>query len=279
MTGLRHIDLGDRVAASSSPDSEPPELIWVRIDDLRIDDTYQRPIMKRGWRQIEWIAENFNWASFSPVMVSRIDGGLFALIDGQHRAHAARLAGFHSIPALCVEVSQIEQAAAFARVNGNVTQVTQQAMFKAALAAGEAWAVDSERAVAEGGCTLMRYMKSSHERKPGEIFQIGLIRDMVRHGEAEAVTVGLAALRSSAIGDDRDVWSGAVVKPWLNAVASNVAYLKIDLVAALDVIDLMLLFDEATALSKIQRVSRPPLLRRSIVEALDDFRGKRRDAA
>lgn len=279
MSDLRRIDLLDRKAAPAPPDMTPPQLLWVEIAALRVDDTYQRPIMKRGWRQIEWIAENFNWASFQPVLVSRIEGGLFALIDGQHRAHAALLAGFDTIPALCVEVDQVQQAAAFARVNGNVTQITQQAMFKAALAAGEMWAVESDRAVSEAGCTLMRYMKSGAERKPGEVFQIGMVREMVRNGEAEAVTAGLDALRRSSAGSNPDVWTSQIVKPWLTAIASNVAYLRLDLADALDVIDLVTLYDDASERAKLQRVSRPPLLRRAIIEALDHYRGKRRDAA
>lgn len=279
MTALRRIDLQDRTPVDAPPDLAAPELIWVDIDALRVDDAYQRPVLRRGWKQIEWIAQNFNWASFQPVQVSRIGEGLFALIDGQHRAHAAKLAGFTSIPALCVEISQVEQAAAFARVNGNVTQVTQQAMFKAALAAGEEWAVESDRAVSEAGCVLMRYQKSSVERKPGEVFQIGLIREMVKNGEAEAITVGLRALRSCEAGDSRETWVGPVLKPWLQVIASNVAYLRLDLAKALDTFDLLSIYDEASQRAKMQRVSRPPLFRRALIDALDDFRGKRRDAA
>ena len=35
------------------------------------------------------IAEQFDWRLFAPVIVAPIEGGLFAVIDGQHRTHAA----------------------------------------------------------------------------------------------------------------------------------------------------------------------------------------------
>lgn len=66
-----------------------PEIGFVPIDKLVIDDTYQRSIEKRGWANISRIANDFDWSKFSPLMVARLDDGRFAIVDGQHRAHAA----------------------------------------------------------------------------------------------------------------------------------------------------------------------------------------------
>jgi hypothetical protein len=62
-----------------------PILDWLKIGALVVDPTYQRNIGRRGTINIKSIAENFDWSKFAPVIVAPLEGGKFAVVDGQHR--------------------------------------------------------------------------------------------------------------------------------------------------------------------------------------------------
>lgn len=99
---------------------EPFELEYVPIENLVFNDAYQRQIDNRGRRNIKKIVEGFQWGRFSPLIVAR-HGDDFAVIDGQHRSHAAALVGISHVPALVTEMTVQEQASAFSWINGSVT--------------------------------------------------------------------------------------------------------------------------------------------------------------
>lgn len=271
-TILRIVCVGDNPRLDQ-PDKKLPALTWIPIEKLRINDVYQRPIMRTGWSQIKKIAHNFNWSSFTPVMVSKIKNDCFSLIDGQHRAHAALLAGYSEVPAVVVEINQTEQAAAFARINSQVTRMNVHSIYKAALAAGETWAIESEKAVSNAGCKLMTSNKSTKDKSPGDISGIVTIRKMVENHEANAVTKGLHALKNSASGQFIDVYNATILKYWLTVIASNSAYLHIDLITALNKkVDLLLLDEKARKESKETKEPKPTIFKQLIKDGLDKFR-------
>lgn len=137
---------------SFAPEPGPaPMLQWLPLDRLVIDEAYQRPLGRGNWKSIESIASNFQWSRFAPVLVAPIQGGLFAVIDGQHRTHAAALCGLTEVPAMVVQVGIEEQSRAFAWVNSQTVRVTMFHIYKAALSAREDWAVRSDAAVSGGG--------------------------------------------------------------------------------------------------------------------------------
>ena len=215
-------------------DQAAPVLDWLPINRLVIDDRYQRPLTRAGWQTIRRIAEDFRWTRFSPVLVAPLAGGLWAIIDGQHRTHAAAICGQEKVPCMAVHMDTAEQAQAFAGVNGTVTRITVHHVYKAALAAGEPWAERSHLAVDAAGCTLMTYNKSTAEKRCGEVFCIGLIRQMVTAGQGAAVTSVLRTLRRID-GDRRaPLYSDYILRPMMTAVASDQAFLRIDLAAVLD---------------------------------------------
>jgi hypothetical protein len=72
--------------------------IWIEVKRLVTDKTYQREISRAGSINVERIAEYFEWAKFSPVIVAPVKGGMFSIIDGQHRATAAMLRGIEKVP-------------------------------------------------------------------------------------------------------------------------------------------------------------------------------------
>ena len=179
-----------------------PVLEFVAIADLVIDDAYQRSIEKRGLANIQKIAANFDWAKFSPLMVSRRSDGRCAIIDGQHRAHAAALRGIERVPALVSQLHPEQEASAFAWINGNVTALTGNQIYKAALAAFEPWAVQCNAVVESAGCRLMTFQASAAQKRPGQVYAIGAIRNFVEAGHARYLAAVLAGVRQSSVSDN-----------------------------------------------------------------------------
>jgi ParB-like nuclease domain len=118
-----------------------PMLQWLKIADLVVDPAYQRPIVGKGRQNVDRIAQTFSWSCFAPVVVSPVEGGKFAIIDGQHRTTSAAILGFDSVPCQIVIAAREEQAAAFKAINGMTTPISQMALHAAALVATEPWAV------------------------------------------------------------------------------------------------------------------------------------------
>lgn len=216
-----------RIVPAAQPE---PDLGWVAIDDMIIDDDYQRPLLEGNWRMIRRIAENFLWSKFTPVILARMPGGKFAIIDGQNRSHAARICGFEKVPAMIVNIPAAEQASAFSWINGNTTKITIFHIYKAALAAGEDWAVKANRAVSDAGCRLMTSNSSTANKKSGEIYAIALIRQCVEKGQDKALTAALSALREYE-GDKIRVplYSAMILRPWITAVCADKKFLSVNL--------------------------------------------------
>ncbi|SCY62003.1 ParB N-terminal domain-containing protein [Paracoccus tibetensis] len=219
MTDYRAIDLAGMQPAQLA--SQPaPQLMWIEIKDLVIDDRYQRLLAEGNKRAISKIAADFRWSRFSPVLVAPIEGGRYALIDGQHRAHAAALCGIERVPAMVALVAPEEQAAAFIDVNTRQIRVSPHQIFRAALLAGEDWAVRCREAVEAAGCRLMGSNANTASKRPGQIYAIGLIRRMIEAHQEKAVTVGLTAMRKYDAGAIPN-YSDALLTPWLGAVAAT----------------------------------------------------------
>ena len=65
---LRPIDIDGRPILAASP-GPAPMLQWVRVDQLVIDDAYQRPLGRANWTAIQKIAANFAWSRFHPLLI------------------------------------------------------------------------------------------------------------------------------------------------------------------------------------------------------------------
>ncbi|HGG04776.1 MAG TPA: hypothetical protein ENK28_04905 [Aliiroseovarius sp.] len=198
---LRKVDISGGRAVTREVGA-PGAVAFVDVADLLIDDAYQRRIEVRGWKNVQRIAENFEWSKFSALMVSRRADGRFAIIDGQHRAHAAALLGLKQVPALIFELTPREEASAFSWINGSVTAMTPNQVFKAALAAFEPWAVQCDAAVARAGCRLMPYNASAANRRAGQVFCIGTVRKFVAAEQEAELCAVLAGVAASSVADD-----------------------------------------------------------------------------
>jgi hypothetical protein len=182
---VRRLDASAFAARGAINAGAVPHLDWIDIAKLVIDETYQRPIGKKGATTIRKIIANFLWSKFSPVIVAPIAGGLFAIIDGQHRATAAGACGFTSVPCQIVVADPAEQAAAFAAVNGAVTAMTSLQLYHARVAAGDEWALQLQKICEATDVVICRYPIAEKFMKPGETLAPKVLeRNLVRYGEA-----------------------------------------------------------------------------------------------
>lgn len=217
----------------SKPSQPAPVLQWLAVTDLVIDDTYQRGLTPHSWNCIRKIAGGFDWSHFGALLVAPVEGGRFAIIDGQHRAHAAAICGIEAVPAILSLLPVSAQARAFAVVNSSAVKVSPLQVYKAALASGEGWALQCRAAVEAAGCDLRTSNGNNENKRVGDVFSVVLIKDLVGRGASEAVTKGLAALVSHAehIGDvaGRLLFRDDVLRPWLTVLEANPGYLALDL--------------------------------------------------
>lgn len=166
-----------------------PMLQWIRITDLVVDPAYQRPVRDQGRKNVARIAERFRWSCFAPVVVAPIEGGRYAIVDGQHRTTAAALAGFDSVPCQVIVADQAEQALAFKAINGNVTKVSRMAMHAAAVAAGDPEAVLLQQACEIAEVRLLRYPVMRELQKPGETMSVQAIAScFAKYGRDTLIT-------------------------------------------------------------------------------------------
>lgn len=275
MTQFAEIDLSGYRPATLR-DQPGPMLVWAKIEDLVIDRTYQRTITSSGRRAIQRIADEFDWTKFEPILVAPVENGKLAVVDGQHRAHAAALAGLAQIPAMSVPMTRIQQASGFAAINRDRIRLSGWQIYRAELAAGTEWAVACRDAVEAAGCTLATYNPTAAHRKPRVVYAIGLIRRMVENGEGEAVTAGLAAIRESQAGDDEGddynlpAWSGPTLGVWLPAIAANQRFLRLDLASVFDRIEFEALMDRARVLSRARGTPARQIAQEEVKEILRD---------
>jgi hypothetical protein len=87
-----------------------PDLRWLKVDSLIVDDGYRRPIGRAGIADVRCIAAEFRWEKFFVVVVAPTSDGRFAIIDGQRRVTAAAVRGIQEVPCLVLRLSKAEQA-------------------------------------------------------------------------------------------------------------------------------------------------------------------------
>lgn len=231
-------------------DQPQPMLIWADLADLVIDRRYQRNITAAGRSAIQRIANGFDWRKYQPILVAPTEGGKLAVVDGQHRAHAAALCGIEKLPAMTVPMTPTQQAAGFAAINRDRISMDAPTIYRAELAAGTQWAVDCKAAVEAAGCRLATSNASSANKRPGTVYAINLIRKMVQIGESDAITAGLRAIRESESGEHIESYGGPVLSIWLPALAMNQRFLALDLPTIFDGLDILTMMDEARVTSR-----------------------------
>lgn len=165
-----------------------PDLRWLAIADLVVDPEYQREIGRRGRANVQSIANTFDWCKFAPVIVATMEGGKYAVVDGQHRTTAAALLGISTVPCQVIIADRAKQAQAFAAVNGAVTKTTPQQLFHARVAAADPAALEILEVCRIAQVTIVQKYKP-HSEKPGETQAVAAItRCLSRYGRDTLIT-------------------------------------------------------------------------------------------
>ena len=175
-----------------------PMLQWIKIVDLVADPAYQRPIIGKGRNNVGRIARAFSWSCFSPVVVAPVEGGKFAIIDGQHRTTAAALVGFESVPCQVVVAAREAQAAAFKAINGITTPISRMALHAAALVANEPWAAQVAEACACAEVEILKYPVPAGMQLPGKTMAVGAIARCLKHYGRETLITALQCVTQTA---------------------------------------------------------------------------------
>lgn len=223
--------------------TEPPELTWVPISALRVDEAYQRGLSERSRRLINRIAADWNWHQVKALSVAPLEGGLFEVIDGQHTATAAATRGdIERLPCLVtVDCRGTQRARAFVGINQQRLGMTSTQVFWAEIAGGVEEAEGILRAVEGGGGRILKAV-------PKDGYQVGQ-------------TMAVGALRAvyCAEGGDRLL---QVVRV---AVAAELAPLTANFIKALRIVLFSPEYKGEMTQAKIADA-----IRREGAEALDD---------
>jgi hypothetical protein len=178
-----------------------PELRLLQIDKLVIDPTYQRDVGNHGRKNIRKIVNEFRFSRFEPIVVAPTGDGRFAIINGQHRAMAAKLRGVKAIPAAIVNADQAEQAAAFAAINGNVTAITSMQLFHASLAAGDSEAKGLAHVCKQAKVNICRYPVPANLMKPGDTLAAGALMQSYRQYGPNVLMLALRCITETGGGN------------------------------------------------------------------------------
>lgn len=213
MSSLRPLAKPDLQLAPPASAGLPPQLDFLPLSKLRIDDSYQRDISRRGLSTIVRICNEFDWNRFAPLIVARVPGPeeVYSIIDGQHRATAALLRGFDLVPCAIMAAAALEQASIFAAVNGNVTPITILQLFKAARAANVEWAVTLDKVCADAGLVPLTYPKARNIIEPFETMAIGTLRKLILRFGAADVTAALKQAVSQPAAAEPGFWNSAAI--------------------------------------------------------------------
>lgn len=161
-----------------------PDLVWLPVEQLVVEDAYQRAIGERGLANVRAMVRHFRWSRFTPLIVAPREDGFFAVIDGQHRATAAATLGIRALPAQMVAMGPEERAEAFSYINGAVTALSTMQKFHAAVAARLPLAVAAARALKAAGARVLAYPLSAKRMAVGDTLAAGsLLRAVEMFGE------------------------------------------------------------------------------------------------
>lgn len=123
-------------------------------------------------------------------------GGRYAIIDGQHRATAAKLHGaIDKVPCLILTGGPKDEARAFSAINGNVTRIHVLQSFRAKVAAGEEEAELLVDICAMAKVTIAPYPKA--DLVPGETMALGSVRQALKRYGQPVVVAALRFLRAA----------------------------------------------------------------------------------
>lgn len=174
-----------------------PELMWLPLARCHVDNRYQRTLESdRSQALVARLAAAWRWASCGALLAVADGKDRYLLLDGQHRAEAARRIGIKELPALVVAgLSLKDQAAAFVGANLDRVAVNGFALHHARLVAGDERAGLVDRICRAADVSIPKYPIPADNLKPGQTLALASIAQLAQRlgeGGASAILTALA---------------------------------------------------------------------------------------
>lgn len=220
-----------------NPIPPPPKVAWLSLDQLVIDEGYQRALSGNGQRLIRRLVERWDWNCFKPLSVAAVQDEAgnrkYEVIDGQHTAMAAATHGaIETLPCLVLDAETLSaRAAAFVGINSDRVTLTPFALYRAKVAAGDDEAVAVAAALEAAGCTLLESIRYDVDYPVGTLACVSSLLQIVRRGGRPRLT----RLLKLCVAADLCVIPGSVLKGLEEITAAHKDLKDEQLVGALSI--------------------------------------------
>lgn len=249
-----------------------PDLKWLPLSALVVDERYQRAIGRQGRPNVFAILAHFDWNKFSPLVVTQVGAGVYAIIDGQHHATAALMhPQVDEVPCYVVDVTPDEAAACFAAINGQVTSITNGQIWKAKLMAGDTNAKSLHAVLMAAGVSIMPYKLPNMDYRVGETLAVRTLELMMQKFGADVLTTALQAITQTGNGN-----AGCITAPAVKAMCEIVKSIDVFvrrptmLFALMDEVDFPKVLAETAVTAKRDKSNHASVLQRLLADYLLD---------
>lgn len=239
---------------------------WVPISQLFVDPSYQRDLTIKGQRRIERIAAAWDWRKYQPITITGRDAGKArcAVIDGQHRWEAAKLAKHAKLPFYGIAPGDLRvEAQAFVALNNERTAVSSGGIFRADVAAGQAEAVTIARVCQAEGIHIS--LATQGHLPARTVGAVNMLRRILRTYD-EAVLARALRVIALARPDELDAFQQHVLRGVADVVAMAGTLTDQQLVAGLRKADGVQLRAEMTLKAKAQEIPQPQAMAQILLE-------------
>lgn len=254
---------------NDAPRGAAVQMKWIRIENLRVDPSYQRNISSGGKSNTRQIALRFSWRKFTPVVVCRAFEAedTYIIIDGQHRTTAAALIGLQEVPCAIVLAPTIEeQADSFKSINGNITRITAQDLYFADLASGNEDAKNIDDLLKQTGVTIVknRANGSSKDLKVGEALSVSVFKQIIRDFNTEVNLAAINCIVKTGEGNP-GMLRPDIIKAICKILKANPRWIDHEkLLDAFNEIDLKLIFARASSVVTDYKTNRQTLIMQAL---------------
>lgn len=249
---------------------EPAQLCLLPLSSLVVDERYQRAIGKQGRPNILRILAGFDWRKFAPVVVTPVSGGLYAIIDGQHRATAALMhPAIDTVPCMVIKVTPEDAAAVFAAINGQVTRITPMQIWKARVVARDPVAIEVDKVLAAAEVRIIQSKMPGQSYRKGETMAVGTLESCFKRFGGEVLTLALQSITQTGDGNP-----GCLSAPLIAVMCQLLAEIDVwrrdpsKLFDLMDELSLDEVLAETAGEAKLSRLPQVPILKRRIAAHL-----------
>jgi hypothetical protein len=163
--------------------NEPPTLMWVKPEELYVDESYQRGLSRKSIKLITSIVQAWDWTHFKPpIVVKDEDTDRLLVIDGQHTAIAAAThPDIEKIPIMVVDAETLQaRAKAFIGHNRDRIAISAMQLHHSAIVAEDPEAMGVDEVCKATGVVVVRYPPPNGVWNIGETIALGSIRKLLK---------------------------------------------------------------------------------------------------